>query len=118
MTAVWLIPDSEADGADRGRQSADWRGEAVVGGVGEGEEEEDEEDHAQHVGGEDGGPVRVLQSRADGREAHVVTEGVAEHRTHQVTCNTQHWLFSTVQGPSPALIYHCILVIAEHTAHR
>lgn len=60
-----------------------------MGGVCEGEEEEHEEDDAQHVGGEDGGPVRVLQSRADGREAHVVTEGVTEHRAHQVTCNTQ-----------------------------
>lgn len=31
----------------------------------------------------------MLQSCADGRETHVVTEGVAEHRTHQVTCNTE-----------------------------
>lgn len=60
-----------------------------MGGVSEGEEEEDEENDAQHVGGEDGGPVRVLQGGADGGEAHVVAEGVAEHRTHQVTCNTE-----------------------------
>lgn len=59
-----------------------------MGGVSEGEEEQDEEDHPQHVGGEDGGPVRVVQGCADGWEAHVVTEGVTEHRTHQVTCNT------------------------------
>lgn len=68
-----------------------------MGGVSEGEEEEDEENDAQHVGGEDGGPVRVLQGGADGGEAHVVAEGVAEHRTHQVTCNTER------QRPSPAL---------------
>lgn len=88
MPSADLSPDSEADGAEGGRQSADWRGEAIVGGVSEGEEEEDEEDDPQHVGGQDGGPVRVLQGRADGREAHVVTEGVTEHRAHQVTCNT------------------------------
>lgn len=78
----------EAEGAGRGGEGADWGGEAVVVGVSEGEQEEKEEEDPQHVGGEDSEAVRVLQRCADGREAHVVTEGVAEHWTNQVTCDT------------------------------
>lgn len=33
--------------------------------------------------------VRVLQGGADGGETHVVTEGVAKDRTHQVTCSDE-----------------------------
>lgn len=82
------LGSGEAEGAGRGCESADRCGEAVEGGVGEGEEEEEEEEDPQQVGGEDGDAVGVLHGRADGGETHVVTEGVAEHRAHQVTCNT------------------------------
>lgn len=79
----------EAEGAGRGSEGADWCGEAIVGRVSEGKEEEEEEDDPKQVGGEDGEALRVLQGCADGRETHVVTEGVAEDWAHQVTCNTQ-----------------------------
>lgn len=75
----------EAEGAGEEAEGADRRGHAVVGGVGEGEEEEKEEEDPQQVRREDGDAVRVLQRCADGGEAHVVAEGMAEHRTHQVT---------------------------------
>lgn len=78
----------EAEGAGGGSEGADRRGEAVEGGVSEGEEEEEEEEDPQQVGGQDCYAVGVLQRCADGRETHVVTEGVAEDRTHQVTCST------------------------------
>lgn len=64
----------QAEGAGIRGQSAHRRGEAVVGGVCEGEQEEDEEDHTQEVRAEDREALRVLQGRADGRKAHVVTE--------------------------------------------
>lgn len=79
----------EAEGAGGGGEGADWCNEAIVGGVSEGEEEKEEEEDPQQVGREDGYAVGVLQRCADGRETHVVTERVAEHRTHQVTCNTE-----------------------------
>lgn len=79
----------EAEGAGGGSQGADWGGEAVKGGVCEGEEEKEEEEDPQQVGGDDGEAVGVLQGSADGRETHVVTEGVAEDWTHQVTCSDE-----------------------------
>lgn len=82
----------EAEGAGGGGEGADWCGDAVVGGVSEGEEKEEEEEDPQQVRGEDGNAVGVLQRRADGGETHVVTEGVAEHRTHQVACNKEEAL--------------------------
>lgn len=77
----------EAGGTGKGGEGADW--EAVIGGVGEGEQKEKEEEDPQQIGGEDSESVRVLQSCADGRETHVVTEGVAKYRTNQVACNRQ-----------------------------
>lgn len=59
-----------------------------MGGVSEREKEEEEEEDSQQVGGEDGYAVGVLQRCANGRETHVVTERVAQHWTHQVTCKT------------------------------
>ena len=82
---MWGQGSGEAEGAGGGGEGAHGRGEAVVGGVSEGEEEEEEEDDPHQVGGEDGEAVGVLHRCADGRETHVVTEGVAEHGTHQVT---------------------------------
>lgn len=94
----------EAGGTGKGGEGADW--EAVIGGVGEGEQKEKEEEDPQQIGGEDSESVRVLQSCADGRETHVVTEGVAKYRTNQVACNRQkktaiysHWL-TALQLPS------------------
>lgn len=89
---MWGQASGEAEGAGGGGEGADWCREAVVGGVSEGEEEEEEEEDTQQVGGEDGEAVWVLQCRANGRETHVVTEGVTEHWTHQVTCNTRETL--------------------------
>lgn len=83
------LGSGEAEGAGGGGESADRCGEAVVGGVSEGEEEEEEKEDTQQVGGEDGDAVGVLHGCADGRETHVVTEGVAEHRAHQVTCSDE-----------------------------
>jgi len=80
----WGGGSGAAEGAGGGGEGAHGRGQAVVGGVCEGEEEEQEEDDAHQVGREDADGVGVLHHRADGREAHVVTEGVAEHRTNQV----------------------------------
>lgn len=57
--------------------------------VREGEEEEEEEENPEEVRGEDDEALRVLQSRADGGETHVVTERVAQHRAHQVTCSEE-----------------------------
>lgn len=79
----------EAEGAGRGSESTDWREEAIVGGVCKREEEKKEEKDPHHVGGEDGYATGVFQRCADGGETHVVTERVAEHWTHQVTCNTE-----------------------------
>lgn len=79
----------EAEWAGGGSEGANWGGEAIVGGVSKGKEEEEEEKDPQQVGREDGDTVGMLQSCADGRETHVVTEGVAKHWTHQVTCNTE-----------------------------
>lgn len=82
----------EAEGAGGGGEGAHRCRETVVGGVSEGEEEEEEEEDPHQVGGEDGEAVGVLHRCADSGKTHVVTEGVAEHWTHQVTCNThQHW---------------------------
>lgn len=50
-----------------------------------GKQEENEEDHTQEVKGEDGEALRVLEGCADGRKAHIVTEGMAQHRAHQMT---------------------------------
>lgn len=86
---VWQQGSGDAEGAGGGSESADRCEEAIVGGVSKGEEEEEEEEDPQHVGGEDGYAVGVLQRCADGGETHVVAERVAEHRTHQVTCNTE-----------------------------
>lgn len=61
-----------------------------MGRVCEGEEEEEEEDYPEQVGGEDRVTLRVLEGRADGGETHVVTEGVAQHRAHQVTCSEKN----------------------------
>lgn len=69
-------------------KGADWCKEAIVGGVSEWEEEEEEEEDSQQVGREDSYAVGVLQRCANGRETHVVTERVAQHWTHQVTCET------------------------------
>lgn len=77
----------EAGGTGKGGEGADW--EAVIGGVGEGEQKEKEEEDPQQIGGEDSESVRVLQSCADGRETHVVTEGVAKYRTNQVACSDE-----------------------------
>lgn len=79
----------EAEGAGGGGESAHRCGEAIVGGVGEGEQAEQEEEYPHQVGGEDGEAVGVLHCRGDSRETHVVTEGVAEHRAHQVTCSRE-----------------------------
>lgn len=68
-----------------GGEGANWRGGAVVVWVGEREEKEEEENDPEKVGGEDGEAVGVLQGCADGREAYVVTEGVAEDWSHQVS---------------------------------
>lgn len=80
----------EAEGAGGGGEGADGCGEAVEGRVGEREEEKKEEENPEQVGGEDGEAMGVFQSSADGRESHVVTEGVAEDRTHQVTCSDEN----------------------------
>lgn len=79
----------EAEGAGGGGEGAHRCGEAVVGRVSEGEEEEEEEEDPHQVGGEDSEAVGVLHRCTDRWETHVVTEGVAENRTYQVTCNTQ-----------------------------
>lgn len=78
----------EAEGAGGGGQGADRGGEPVEGGVRERKEEEEEEEDTQQVGAENREALGVLQSRADGGKTHVVTEGVTENRTHQMTCNT------------------------------
>lgn len=88
----------EAEGAGGGGEGADRGGEPVEGGVREGEEEEEEEEDAQQVGGENCEALGVLQRRADGGETHVVTEGVTENRTHQVTCNTDSVMHGTSQN--------------------
>ena len=75
----------EAEGAGVGGKGADWCGEAIVEGVSEGEEEEEEEEDPQQVGGEDDDALGVLQGCADGRETHVVAEGMAQDRANQVT---------------------------------
>lgn len=83
-TAWWTCSGTEGAGGDC--QGADWGRQAVEEGVGERKEEEEEEDDAQSVEREDGEAVWMLQGRAQGREAHVVTEGVTQHRAYQVTC--------------------------------
>lgn len=72
----------KAERAEGGGEGADRGGEAVEGGVSEREEKKKEKENPQQVGGEDSEAVGVLQGHADGREAHVVTEGVAEDWTY------------------------------------
>lgn len=82
---MWGQGSGEAEGAGGEGEGADWCGEAVVGGVSEGKEQEEEEENPQQVGGEDSEAVGVLHCCADSGKTHVITEGVAEHRTHKVT---------------------------------
>lgn len=79
----------KAEGAGGGGKGADRGGETIEGGVSEGEEEEEEEKDPKQVGGEDGKAVGVLQRCADGRETHVVAEGVAQNRTDEVACSNE-----------------------------
>lgn len=83
-----LMCSGEAEGVGGGAESAHRRDGAVERGIGEGEEEEKEEEDSQQVGGKDGELVGVCQGAADRWEAHVVAEGVAEHRADQVTWNS------------------------------
>lgn len=48
-------------------------------------EEEEEKNYAQQVEEQHQEALRVLQGCADCREAHVVAEGVAEHRANEVS---------------------------------
>lgn len=99
----------EAKRAGGGAETARRRDSAVEGGVGEGEEEEEEEEDPQQVGGQDAEPVGVLQGAANGREAHVVAEGVTEHRADQMTCKSsgQGAATSTGQRAAPELLLTC-----------
>lgn len=78
----------EAQGAGRGGEGANRCWEHVVVRISEREEEEEEEEDTQKVTGKGGEAMGVIQGCADGRETHVVTEGVAEDGADQVTCNT------------------------------
>lgn len=77
---------SGANGARHGGQGADGCGQAIEERVSHGEDKEEEEDDPQHVEGEDGEALGVIQGRAESGKTHVVAEGMAQHRTHQMTC--------------------------------
>lgn len=79
------VGSGDAEGTGDGGEGADGGGKAVEDGVCEGEEEKKEKEDPQQVAGQDGETMGVLQGHAKGREAHVVTERVAQHRPHQVT---------------------------------
>lgn len=76
---------SGADGPMSGGQGADWCGQTVEERVSHGKEEEEEENDPQHVERENREAVRVVQGRAESWKTHVVAEGMAQHRTHQMT---------------------------------
>lgn len=76
---------SGANGARHGGQGADGCGQAIEERVSHGEDKEEEEDDPQHVEGEDGEALGVIQGRAESGKTHVVAEGMAQHRTHQMT---------------------------------
>lgn len=105
----------EAEGAWRGGEGADRCGDAVEGGVSKWEEEEEEEDHPQQVGGQDCYAVGVFQRCADSRETHVVTEGVAEDWTHQVTCNTEDEEVLTLTSIQERRIHGTTLKLTDST---
>lgn len=76
---------SGADGSRCGGQGADGCGQTIEEWVSHGEDEEEEENDPQHVERENREAVRVVEGRAQSRKTHVVAEGMAQHRTHQMT---------------------------------
>lgn len=76
---------SRADGSRCRGQRADGCRQTVEERVSHGEDEEEEENDPQHVEGENREAVRVVQGRAESWKTHVVAEGMAQHRTHQMT---------------------------------
>ncbi len=84
------IDGSGADGSRRGGQGADGCGKTVKERVSHGEDEEEEENDPQHIEGENREAVWVVQGRAESWKTHVVAEGVAQHRTHQMTYRHIH----------------------------
>lgn len=78
----------EAKGAGGRSEGTDRCGETIIEGVCEREEEDKKEKDPQHVGRKNHEALWMIQCCADGRETHVVTEGVTQNRTHQVTWNT------------------------------
>lgn len=81
---------SGADGARRGGQGADGCEQTIEEWVSHGEDEEEEENNAQHIEKENREAVRVVQGCAESWKTHVVAEGMAQHRTHQMTCPDEY----------------------------
>lgn len=88
MTKAWEDASGEAKGAGGWSEGTDWCGETIIEGVCEREEEDKKEEDPQHVGRKNHEALWMFKSCADGRETNVVTEGMTENWTHQMTWNT------------------------------
>lgn len=58
----------------------------------------------------------VLQGSAQGREAHVITERVAQHRPHQVTCSDKYEGSVSSKDSGVGELEHCSEKDPRHSA--